>query len=127
MLLDPGVDDSADHMTLSTTGEFIDLTPRGAETITVLGLNARSELVEARYRSWRGVIRVFAEAANRRRLINMHDVEDLRFQPVVDALHHFAHDVSSGRLVHKAVTRDLSDFAARNLPILRTVFAGCRL
>jgi uncharacterized protein (TIGR02646 family) len=127
LLLDPSVDDSADHMTLSTTGDFIDLTPRGAETITVLGLNSRSELVEARYRSWRGVIRVFAQAAQDRRSIDADDLEDLRFQPVVDAFHHFAHDISAGRLAHKAVAPDLADFALRNLPILRTIFASCRL
>lgn len=127
LLLDPGVDDSADHMTLSTTGEFIDLTSRGAETITALGLNSRSELVEARYRSWRGVIRVFSQAAQSRRSINVDDMEDLRFQPVVDAFHHFAHDVSAGRLARKAVAPELADFAVHSLPILRTVFVSCRL
>lgn len=127
LLLDPSADDSADHMTLASTGLFIDLTPEGRETIDVLGLNARSELVEARYRSWRGVIRVFAQAARDRRAINTDDLEDLRFLPVVDAFHHFAHDVAAGRLVHKAVAPDLALHALGHLPVLRSVFSRCRL
>jgi uncharacterized protein (TIGR02646 family) len=127
LLLDPSVDDSADHMTLASTGHFIDLTPRGRETIDVLGLNARSELVEARYRSWRGVVRVFAQAARENRAIDADDLEDLRFLPVVDAFHHFAHDVPTGRLAHKAVAPDLIRYALRHLPVLRSVFPGCRL
>ncbi|XVU23721.1 HNH endonuclease [Actinoplanes sp. CA-054009] len=127
LLLDPSVDDSADHMTLSTSGEFIELTRRGAETISVLGLNARSELVEARYRSWRGVVRVFDQIARERRSIDAEDVEDLRFQPVVDALHHFAHDVSSRRLAYKAVRPSVVASASRGLPALRSIFPLCRL
>jgi hypothetical protein len=127
LLLDPGADDSADHMTLSTSGEFIDLTRRGLETIKVLGLNTRSELVEARYRSWRGVIRVFEHAANEHRGIGADDIEDLRFQPVVDALHHFAHDVGAGRLAFKAVPSGLADFASRSLPALQALFPRCQL
>jgi uncharacterized protein (TIGR02646 family) len=127
LLLDPCVDDSADHMTLASTGQFIDLTPEGRETIEVLKLNARSELVEARYRSWRGVIRVFAQAAREQRSVDTDDLEDLRFLPVVDAFHHFAHDVASERLVHKAVALDLARYALRNLPVLKSVFPSCRL
>lgn len=127
LLLDPSVDDSADHMTLASTGHFIDLTPQGRETIDVLGLNARSELVEARYRSWRGVIRVFAQAAREKHSIDTDDLEDLRFLPVVDAFHHFAHDVATGRLGHKAVAPELARYALHNLPVLKSVFPGCRL
>ncbi|XVV11076.1 HNH endonuclease [Actinoplanes sp. CA-131856] len=127
LLLDPSVDDSADHMTLSTSGELIDLTSRGAETIAVLGLNTRSELVEARYRSWRGVVRVFDQIARERRSVDAEDVEDLRFQPVVDALHHFAHDVSSRRLAYKAVGPAVVASAYRSLPALRSIFPLCRL
>lgn len=127
LLLDPSVDDSADHMTLASTGLFIDLTARGRETIDLLGLNARSELVEARYRSWRGVIRVFAQAAREKPIVDADDLEDLRFLPVVDAFHHFAHDAAGGRLAHKAVAAELVEFAVRNLPVLRSVFPGCRL
>ncbi|MEV4703950.1 HNH endonuclease [Actinoplanes sp. NPDC049316] len=127
LLLDPGMDDSAEHMTLASTGLFIELTPRGRETIDVLGLNARSELVEARYRSWRGVIRVFGQAARDRRPVDADDVEDLRFLPVVDALHHFAHDVAADRLARKAVPPSLARFAAHNLPALRSIFPSCRL
>ena len=127
LLLDPSADDSADHMTLASTGHFIDLTPQGRETIEVLRLNARSELVEARYRSWRGVIRVFAQAASAKSPVGADDLEDLRFLPVVDAFHHFVHDAATGRLVHKAVSPDLARYAVRNLPVLRSVFPGCRL
>ncbi|MDP9793452.1 uncharacterized protein (TIGR02646 family) [Catenuloplanes nepalensis] len=127
LLLDPSVDDSADHMTLASTGLFLDLTPRGRETIDVLGLNARSELVEARYRSWRGVVRVFAQAARDKPAVDADDLEDLRFLPVVDAFHHFAHDAAAGRLVHKAVAPELAGYASRNLSALRSVFPDCRL
>lgn len=97
------------------------------ETIDVLRLNSRSELVEARYRSWRGVIRVFAQAAQQNRTVDRDDVEDLRFLPVVDAFHHFAHDVAAGRLGLKSVAPELARHARRDLPILRSVFPGCRL
>jgi uncharacterized protein (TIGR02646 family) len=127
LLLDPSVDDSADHMTLASTGSFIDLTARGRETIDVLGLNARSDLIEARYRSWRGVIRVFTQAARERHVVDAEDLEDLRFLPVVDAFHHFAHDTAADRLQHKAVAPDLVRYALQNLPALRSVFPGCRL
>jgi hypothetical protein len=127
LLLDPSVDDSADHMTLASTGQFIDLTPQGRETIEVLGLNARSELVEARYRSWRGVIRVFAQAAGEARSIDTDDLEDLRFLPVVDAFHHFAHDVATGRLAHKAVAPEVARHALHSHSVLKSVFRGCRL
>ncbi|GGN32381.1 uncharacterized protein (TIGR02646 family) [Actinoplanes campanulatus] len=127
LLLDPSVEDSADHMTLASTGHFIDLTPQGRETIDVLGLNARSELVEARYRSWRGVVRVFAQAALEKRAIGAEDVEDLRFLPVVDAFHHFVHDVAAGRLGSKAVAPEVPRCARRNLPTLASIFPGCVL
>ncbi|GIJ44075.1 hypothetical protein Val02_09610 [Virgisporangium aliadipatigenens] len=127
LLLDPSVDDSADHMTLASTGHFIDLTPQGRETIDLLRLNARSALVEARYRSWRGVIRVFANAEREGRPIDAEDLEDLRFLPVVDAFHHFAHDVSADRLVHKAVAPALARHARQHLSVLRSVFPDCGL
>lgn len=127
LLLDPGVDDSADHMTLTSTGHFINLTPRGRETIELLGLNIRSDLVEGRYRSWRGVIRVFAQAAREHRPLDADDLEDLRFLPVVDAFHHFAHDVATGRLGKKAVAPDVISYARRNLPVLKSIFPRCRL
>jgi hypothetical protein len=127
LLLDPSVDDAADHMTLSTTGEFIDLTDRGAATIKILGLNDRSELIRARYVSWRGVVRIFEQAAQRRSPLEVDDLEDLRFLPVVDSFHHFAHDVSTGRLTQKAVAPDTAIFAARNIPVLATIFPICRL
>ncbi|MEV0901080.1 HNH endonuclease [Actinoplanes sp. NPDC049802] len=127
LLLDPSVDDSADHMTLASTGHFIDLTAQGRETIEVLGLNARSELVEARYRSWRGVVRVFAQAAREKRALSADDVEDLRFLPVVDAFHHFVHDIATGRLGHKAVAPQVARHASGNLPALKAVFPGCAL
>jgi uncharacterized protein (TIGR02646 family) len=127
LLLDPSVEDSADHMTLASSGHFIDLTAQGRETIDVLGLNARSELVEARYRSWRGVVRVFIQAAREGRTIDADDLEDLRFLPVVDAFHHFVHDVASGRIVHKAVAPEAAGCASRNLAVLKTVFPRCDL
>jgi len=127
LLLDPTTDDSAEHMTLATSGEYIELTDRGAETIAVLRLNDRSELVEARYRSWRGVIRIFEQAAGRRRHLDTDDVEDLRFLPIIDAFHHFAHDVSAGRLGRKAVAPAIAAYAAHNIPVLRAVFPSCGL
>lgn len=126
LLLDPSQDDSADHMTMSTTGEFIDLTARGAETIKTLGLNARRDLVEARHRSWRGVIRVFERAAQEGSL-STDDLEDLRFLPVVDAFHHFAHDVATGRLAKKAVIPAVASFAVGTVDVLRGVFPSCCL
>lgn len=119
--------DRANHMTLSMTGEFIDLTVRGAETIEVLGLNKRSELVRARYMSWRGIIRVFEQVAQRRRPLDVDDLEELRFLPVIDALHHFAHDVGVDRLTRKAVSPRIAAFAARNLAVLSGIFPACRL
>lgn len=114
-------------MTLASTGEFIDLTARGRETIDVLGLNARSELVEARHRSWRGVIRIFREAASARRPLTVEDLEDLRFLPVIDAFHHFAHDIRAGRLRAKAVEPALAAYALRELAVVQPVFPRCRL
>ncbi|GIF06731.1 HNH endonuclease family protein [Actinoplanes siamensis] len=127
LLLDPAADDSADHMTLASTGEFIDLTPRGAETIAVLGLNRRGELVQARYRSWRGVIRVFEQAARNGDLLSPDDLEDLRFLPVVEAFHHFAHDIAAGRLPRKGVRPGIVSYAQQNLAVVSGVFAACRL
>lgn len=127
LLLDPASDDAADHMTLASTGEFIDLTPRGAETIAVLGLNRRGELVQARYRSWRGVVRIFEQAAGTGTPLSAEDLEDLRFLPVVDAFHHFAHDVTAGRLAFKGVRAGLVSYAQRNLTLIRALFPACRL
>ena len=127
LLLDPSVVDSADHMTMASTGEFIDLTPQGRETIDVLRLNARSELVDARHRSWRGVIRVFKEAAGAQRSLDADDVEDLRFLPVVDAFHHFAHDIRAGRLAAKAVEPALATYALQNISVIQMVFSRCNL
>jgi hypothetical protein len=114
-------------MTLSTAGDFIELTPRGAATIAVLRLNGRADLVEARYRSLRHILRIFAEADRAGRLLTLDHIEDLRFLPVVDTFHHFAHDVSAGRLKYKAVAPQLAAFAEHNLPTLRTIFASCQL
>ncbi|SDS61050.1 TIGR02646 family protein [Actinoplanes derwentensis] len=127
LLLDPSVADFADHMTMASTGEFIDLTPQGRETIDVLGLNARSELVDARHRSWRGVLRVFREAATAQRPLDADDVEDLRFLPVVDAFHHFAHDIRTGRLAAKAVEPALARYALQSLPAIQAIFPRCNL
>ncbi len=127
LLLDPASDDAADHMTLASTGEFIDLTPRGAETIAVLGLNRRGELVQARYRSWRGVVRIFEQAARAETVLSVDDLEDLRFLPVVDAFHHFAHDIATGRLPLKGVRAGIVSYAQRNLTLIRALFSACRL
>ena len=112
-------------MTMLTTGEMFHLTPRGAETIALLRLNGRRELVDARRRSWHGVIRVLNEASRSRAVLNHDDVEDLRFLPVVDAFHHFVHDVSVGRLRVKAVPASVAEFAARNVSVFRTIFPAC--
>jgi uncharacterized protein (TIGR02646 family) len=127
LLLDPDTDDSGDHMTLSTSGEFIDLTARGATTIDVLRLNDRTELVDARFRSWRWILRIFDDAVDRGAGITEDDLEDLRFLPIVDAFHHFAHDVATGRLTRKAVKPSTARFAAANIAVLRRVFPDCRL
>jgi hypothetical protein len=127
LLLDPASDDAADHMTLASTGEFIDLTSRGAETIAALGLNRRGELVQARYRSWRGVVRVFEQAARTGGTLTADDLEDLRFLPVVDAFHHFAHDIVAGRLRLKGVSPGIESCARRNLGLIGGIFAACRL
>ncbi|BCJ44689.1 hypothetical protein GCM10010168_15020 [Actinoplanes ianthinogenes] len=127
LLLDPAADDAADHMTLASTGVFIELTARGAETIAVLGLNRRPELVQARLVSWRGVIRVFEQAARAGDALTADDLEDLRFLPVVDAFHHFAHDVAAGRLGLKGVRPALTAYARNKLSVISGVFPGCRL
>lgn len=127
LLLDPSIADSADHMTMASTGEFIDLTPQGKETIDVLRLNTRSELVDARHRSWRGVIRLFKTAAEDRRSLDADDVEDLRFLPVVDAFHHFAHDIRTGRLAAKAVDPNVTTYALRNISVIQSIFPRCNL
>ncbi|WP_080127725.1 MULTISPECIES: hypothetical protein [unclassified Actinoplanes] len=127
LLLDPSVDDSADHMTLLSTGVFEGLTTRGAETIEVLGLNKRPELVRARTVSWRGVVRVFDQAALHGGVLTPNDLEDLRFLPVVDAFHHFAHDVVAGRLGFKGVRPHVVTSADANLAVIRGLFPACRL
>jgi hypothetical protein len=90
-------------------------------------LNERVDLVDARYRSWRHVVRIFTQAAQSGSLLSPADVEDLRCLPVADAFHHFAHDVSVSRLHAKGVPQYLATFASQNLPTLRAIFPGCQL
>ncbi len=129
LLLDPFADDSAQHMTIGPSGSFTDLTNEGAETIRVLGLNARSQLVRARAVSWRNVLSVFERVVRDGRTSPMteEDVADLRFLPVVDAFHHFAHDTAAGTLGLKAVPGDIEAVAQENLPLMRAVFPLCSL
>jgi uncharacterized protein (TIGR02646 family) len=127
LLIDPSVDDSADDMTLSSAGDFIELTPRGAATIAVLRLNDRTDLVDARFKSWRHVIRVFTQAVQSGGPLSVTDVEDLRCLPVADAFHHFAHDVKLHRLGAKGVHPRLAAYASECLPTLRDVFPRCDL
>jgi hypothetical protein len=70
---------------------------------------------------------VFTQAAREKPSIDTDDLKDLRFLPVVDAFHHFAHDVVTDRLRHKAVAPELARYALHNLPVLKSVFPGCGL
>jgi uncharacterized protein (TIGR02646 family) len=127
LLLDPFVDDSAHHMTLGPSGAFVDLTDHGAETIRLLRLNNRAQLVRARAVSWRTVLTAFDGAAREARPLSPDDIETLRMLPVVDAFHHFAHDVAANRLKQKAVPNPVIAAADREIAQLRNLFPHCGL
>ncbi len=58
LLIDPTVDDPAEHLTLTpSTGKYRprQRSPKGSESIDVFGLNARPELVKGRRNAWGGL------------------------------------------------------------------------
>lgn len=57
LLLDPSKDDPAEHLVLSpSTGEFVDQTVKGAESIRIFGLNSRDILTQGRLDAWQGAV-----------------------------------------------------------------------
>lgn len=127
LLLNPFGDDPADHMTMGPSGSFIELSPEGAATIALLRLNERKELVRARAVSWSSVVRVFMLAAAEGRSLGEDDLEILQMLPVVDAFHHFAHDMSAGRLATKAVPPAAIAAAEAEVSRVRHVFPRCAI
>ncbi|HYO69330.1 MAG TPA: hypothetical protein VEU33_24950 [Archangium sp.] len=62
MLIDPTVDDPTEHLELSpVTGRIADLTPKGAASIEVFGLNSRDYLVRGRRSAWRAIARMLRD------------------------------------------------------------------
>ncbi|MBR7837578.1 hypothetical protein KDL01_30140 [Actinospica durhamensis] len=88
MLLDPTVDDPAEHLHLAlSAGVYLDLSPRGKVTIDLLDLN-RGELVKGRehaLRANRRLLRDWREAAEDDDVDAVHEcLGDLREQPVAE-------------------------------------------
>jgi hypothetical protein len=123
LLLDPTVDDSGLHLTMSHVGDLIPLTDRGEATVQVLRLNAGPEITVARERALHHVERVLRRARDLRILLTGDEVESFRHLSLIDALHFFTHAVARGDLFKLPQTNDLAEYAADHLATLRQLFS----
>ena len=112
MLLDPTLDDPAEHLHLVlATGEYLDRTPRGEATIRLLDLN-RPDLVQGRDRAVRDTARLLCDwrfAIERADIVHedlvLYDLRRVPFAMVADAMLRQADDVAvEARLAHDPAT-----------------------
>jgi len=127
ILINPFSDDSVAHLSLGPSGEYVELSNRGAETIEKLRLNVRRELVIARATSWATVIEIFSRLASGGTSLSTSDVDRLLTLPIVDAFHHFAHYTADAKLERRAVSAFVAAAAVRELPSMRVMFPRCAL
>jgi len=127
LLLDPTVDDSGLHLTMSHAGHLIPLTDRGEATVQVLRLNTRPEITVGREKALRHIERVLRRARDLRTGLTSDEVEDFRHLSLLDALHFFTHAVARGDLFKFPQTKDLADYAADQLATLSQLFPQCTL
>lgn len=127
LLLDPTVDDSGLHLTLSHAGHLIPLSDRGEATVRVLHLNTRPEITIARERALHHIERHLRRMQNSGIALTHAEAEDFRHLSLLDVLHFLTHAAARGELSKMRSTRDLAAYMSDQLSTLQRLFPRCTL